>query len=84
MAMVCCDLPIGRGVGQHAPSIRLGDLDSSIALSLDSHRHLRTSIIDSIVREFAALFFAIPHRSVTQPAETAMVKRFQFGPVFFF
>jgi hypothetical protein len=53
--MVCCGLPVGRGVGHHAPKIRLGDLDSSITLSLGSHRHLRTSIIDSIVGESAAV-----------------------------
>ena len=45
--MACFGLPVGRGVGHHAPSIRLGDLDFSIALSLESHRHLRISIIDS-------------------------------------
>jgi hypothetical protein len=75
--MVCCGLPVGRGVGHHAPStIRLGDLDSSTTLSLESHRHLRTSIIDSsIVGEFAAVLnlafsfvicFYIPHRPVAQ------------------
>jgi hypothetical protein len=53
--MVCYGPPVGRGVGQHAPSIRLGDLDSSITLILESHRHLRTSIIDSIVGEFPAV-----------------------------
>jgi hypothetical protein len=52
--MVCCGFPAIRGVGQHAPSIRLGDLVFSIALSLDSRRNLRTSIIDSIVGEFPA------------------------------
>jgi hypothetical protein len=53
--MVCCGLPPTRGVGHHAPTIRLGDLDSSIALSLESHPHLRISIIDSIVGEFPAV-----------------------------
>jgi hypothetical protein len=53
--MVCCGLPVGRSVGHHAPSIRLRDLDFSIMLSLESHRHLRTSIIDSIVGGVAAL-----------------------------
>jgi hypothetical protein len=43
-----------RVVGHHAASIRLGDLDISIALTLESHRSLRTSIIDSIVGEFPA------------------------------
>ena len=52
--MVCCGFPARRGVGHHAASIRLGDLDISIALSLESHRILRTSIIDSIVGEFPA------------------------------
>jgi hypothetical protein len=40
-------------VVHHAPSIRLGDLDSSIAL--ESHRHLRVSINVSIVGEFATI-----------------------------
>jgi hypothetical protein len=53
--MVNCGLPTARGVEHHAPSIRLGDLDSLIALSLESHRHLRISIIDSIVGEFPAV-----------------------------
>jgi hypothetical protein len=46
---------------KHAPSIRLGDVDSSIvaALSLESHRHLRTSIIDSIVGEFPAVILTV-------------------------
>jgi hypothetical protein len=58
--MVCCGLPVGRGVGHHhAPSIRLGDLDFSITLSLESHRHLRTSIIDSIVEDFAAVLLTV-------------------------
>jgi hypothetical protein len=52
--MVYYDFPIGRGVGYHAPSIRLGDLDFSIALSLESHRILRSCIINSIVGEFPA------------------------------
>jgi hypothetical protein len=53
--MVCCGLPACRGVGHHAPSIRLGDLDFSIVLSLVNHRNLRSSItIDSIVGEFSA------------------------------
>jgi hypothetical protein len=93
--MVCCGLPIGRGVGHHAASIRLGDLDFSIALSLESHRQLRTSIIDSIVAEFPAALLTtclfvirflcyIPHRPIAHPAETTLVKRFQFLPVFFF
>jgi hypothetical protein len=56
--MVCCGLPVGRGVGHHAQSIRLGDLDFSITLSLENHRHLRTSIIDSIVGEFGAVLLA--------------------------
>jgi hypothetical protein len=46
----CCGLPVGRGVGDHAPSIRLGDLHFSIRLSVESHHwNLRTSTIDSIV-----------------------------------
>jgi hypothetical protein len=53
--MVCVGLPAFRGVGHHAPSIFLGDLDFSIALSLESHRHLRISIIESIVGEFPAV-----------------------------
>jgi hypothetical protein len=54
--MVCCGLPNdARGVEHHAPSIRLGDLGSSIALSLESHRHLRISIIDSIAGELPAV-----------------------------
>jgi hypothetical protein len=54
--MVCCGLSVCRGVGHHGPRIRLGDLDVSIArLSLESHRHLRISIIDSIVGEFPAV-----------------------------
>jgi hypothetical protein len=57
--MVCCDLPVGRGVGHHAPSIRLGDLHFSSTLSLESHQHLRPSIIDSIMGEFAAVLLAI-------------------------
>jgi hypothetical protein len=48
-------LPAGRGVGHYAPSTRLGDHDSFIALSLESHRHLRISIIESIVGEFATV-----------------------------
>jgi hypothetical protein len=51
--MVCRRLPAGRGVGEHAPSIRLGDRAFFIALSFESHRHLRISIIESIVGEFA-------------------------------
>jgi hypothetical protein len=50
-----CLLRSGRCVGHHAPRIRLGDLYAFIALSLQSHRHLRISIIDSIVGEFAAV-----------------------------
>jgi hypothetical protein len=57
--MVSCGVPDGRAVGHHAPSIRLEDLDFSITLSLESHRHLRTSIIDSIVGEVAAVLLAI-------------------------
>jgi hypothetical protein len=54
--MVCCGLPVGRGVRHHAaPIVLLGDLDFSITVSLESHRHLRTSIIDSIVGKFAAV-----------------------------
>jgi hypothetical protein len=33
--MVCCGLPAARGVGHLAPSIRLGDLDSSIAAAAE-------------------------------------------------
>jgi hypothetical protein len=51
----CCGLRVCRGVGHHATSIRLPDLEFSIALSLESHRHLRISIIDSIVGEFPAV-----------------------------
>jgi hypothetical protein len=85
-------LPVGRGVRQHAPSIRLGDPDAFIALSLESHRHLRISIIDAIVGEFPAVLLVfsfvipflrhIPHRPPAYPAETTVVKRFQFRPVF--
>jgi hypothetical protein len=66
----CCGLLVGHGVGHYAPSIHLEDLDFSIALSLESHRHLRISIIDSIVGEFSAVlltfsfvirFYAISH-----------------------
>jgi hypothetical protein len=39
--------------------IRLGDLDSSIALSLESHPHLRTSIINFIVGEFPAVILTV-------------------------
>jgi hypothetical protein len=53
--MVCCGLPIGHGPEHHAPSIRVGDLDFSITLSLESHRQFLTFIIDSIVAEFAAV-----------------------------
>jgi hypothetical protein len=54
--MVCVGLPTFRGVGHHAPSILLGDLDFSIALlSLESHWHLCISIIDSIVGKFPAV-----------------------------
>jgi hypothetical protein len=53
--MVCWRSPTGLAVVHHAPSIRLGDLDSSIALSLESHRHLRVSINVSIVGEFATI-----------------------------
>jgi hypothetical protein len=42
--MVCCGLPVGRDVGHHAPSIRLGHLDFSIALSFESHRHIRITM----------------------------------------
>jgi hypothetical protein len=56
--IVCWGLPTGRGVGHHAPSISLGDLDAFITLSLQSHRHLRIPIIDSIVVEFATLLLA--------------------------
>jgi hypothetical protein len=92
--MVCCGLPTARGVGHHAPSIRLGDLDSSIALSLESHGHLLISIIDSFGGEFPAVLLvssfcdpslrSAPHRLPAYPAETTVVKRFQFRPVFFF
>jgi hypothetical protein len=74
--MVCCGLPVERGVGHHAPSIRLGNLDFSITLSLESHRHLRTTIIDSIFVRDPFLSY-IPHRHVAHPAETAIEKRFQ-------
>jgi hypothetical protein len=39
----------------HAPRIRLGDLDCFITLSLESHRHLRVSINESIVGESATI-----------------------------
>jgi hypothetical protein len=55
VAYINYNLPVDRGVGHHAPSIRLGDFDFSIMLSLESHRHLRTSIIDSIVGELVAV-----------------------------
>jgi hypothetical protein len=79
--MVCCGLPVGRPVEHHAPSIRLlGDLDFSIALSLESHRHLYTFIIDSIVGVFVIRFSAMSHifKLHMDPAETTVVKRFQF------
>jgi hypothetical protein len=57
--MVCCGLPTCRGVVHHALSIRLGDLDSSIAMSLESQRHLRISIIDSIVGELATTLLTL-------------------------
>jgi hypothetical protein len=79
-----------NGVGHHAPSIRLGDLDFSIALSLESHRHLRTSIIDSIAGEFPEALltcsFVIHLISSTCTScgdSCAVVKPFQFPPVFF-
>jgi hypothetical protein len=93
--MVCCGLPACHGVGHHAAlSIRLEDLDFSVTLSLESHRHLRTSIIDSIVGEFSAALltcsFVIRFSAISKivhlqphPAETTVVKRFQFLPVFF-
>jgi hypothetical protein len=52
--IVCWDLHTGRGVGHHAPSISLRDLGVFIKLSLQSHRHLRTFIIDSIVGEICS------------------------------
>jgi hypothetical protein len=55
MRMGCCGLLVGRRVRHHAPSIRLGDLDFSSTLNLESHRQFRTNIIDSIVGEFAAV-----------------------------
>jgi hypothetical protein len=90
MAMVCYGL-----IGHHASSIRLGDRDFSVALSLKSHQHLRISIIDCIVGEFPAVLQPfrslsvpqlryIPHRPLPYPAETTVVKLFQFRPVFFF
>jgi hypothetical protein len=95
--MVCVGLPAFRGVvGHHAPSILLGDLDSFIALSLESHRYLRISIIDSIVGDFPAVrssslfvrdpfLLYIPHRPPAYLAETTtVVKRFQFQRVLFF
>jgi hypothetical protein len=57
--LVCCCLPACLEYGHHAPSIRLGDLDSSIALSLEIHRHLRTSVIDSIVGEFPEVILTV-------------------------
>jgi hypothetical protein len=56
----CCmvnrDLPTDRDVVHHAPSSRLGDLDCFIRLSLEeSYRHLRVSINESIVGEFATI-----------------------------
>jgi hypothetical protein len=53
--IVCWGLPTACGAGHHAPDIRLGDLDAFIKLSLQSHRHLRTYIIDSTVGEFATV-----------------------------
>jgi hypothetical protein len=47
--MVCFGFPAFRGVGHHAPRIFLGDLDFSIALSLESHRHLRISMLNVIL-----------------------------------
>jgi hypothetical protein len=35
--MVSCGLPVDLGLGHHAQSISLGDLDLSITLSLESH-----------------------------------------------
>jgi hypothetical protein len=66
--MVCCGFPVGR---------RLGDLDFSI--SLESHRHLRTSIIDSIEGEFAAALLTFSF--VILFSAISMVKRFQFGRI---
>jgi hypothetical protein len=79
--MVCCGLPIGRGVEHHAPSIRLGNLGFSITLSLESHRHLRTSIIDSIVGEFAVILltssFAIHFSAISHIVKKLHILRRQ-------
>jgi hypothetical protein len=64
-------------------------------LSLESHRHLRVSITDSIVGEPATILLTylfvldpflcyIPYRQPTHLAEISMVERFQFGSVCFF
>jgi hypothetical protein len=53
--IVCWGLPTGRGIGHHASSLSLVYLDAFIMPSLQSHRHLCMSIIDSIVDEFAAV-----------------------------
>jgi hypothetical protein len=50
--IVCWGLLVAALLGHHAPPY-LGDLYAFISLSLQSHRHLRISIIDSIVGEFA-------------------------------
>jgi hypothetical protein len=78
--MVCIGLPAFRGVGHHAPSIFLGNLDFSIALSLESHRHLRISIIDSIVGEFPAVRVPSTYctgfmRSTRLPVVSSLVTR---------
>jgi hypothetical protein len=80
--MVFCGLPACLEYGHHAPSIRLGDLDSSIALSLEIHRHLRASVIDSIMGDSRGhsnrfvhdpMLCYVPHRQVAQPTERLMV-----------
>jgi hypothetical protein len=65
MTLLRHGLLVRHDVGHHAPNIRLRDLDSSIALSLESHRHLRISTIDSIVAEFPAAIEPSPSRSVS-------------------
>jgi hypothetical protein len=78
--MVCCGLSVGGGDGHHAPTIRLGDLDFSILMSLgESHRHLHISIIDSIEGEIPAVLltfsFVIHYSAISHIVHLHILQR---------
>jgi hypothetical protein len=83
--MACCNFPVGRGAGHHAPSIRLGDLDFSITLSLEPSAS-SYSIIDSIAGAFVAVLltfsFVIRFSVISHIVKLHILLRRQIGETF--